>query len=286
MWPLAGEVYKDNFPEAKFFCGKLEQSDPSSVARHLGDIDLLLASPECRGHSPARGSRAVPGVSVRTAYQVLRYSKVLRPRWIVVENVLSMKSWTKYGFFIDELRRLGYFVREQALCASHFGVPQSRTRLFITCDLEAEPREIGLSRRARQATARSVIDQDGEYAFSPLRKPGRAANTLARASRAVKALGRWEPFVIVYYGTDGTGGWQTLDVPLRTITTLDRFAFVRPTENGYEMRMLQVPELKKAMGFPPAFSLRHGTRRERIHLLGNAVCPPVMKSIVRALTEG
>jgi DNA (cytosine-5)-methyltransferase 1 len=49
------------------------------------------------------------------------------------------------------------------------------------------------------------------------------------------------------------------------------------------MRMLQVPELKRAMGFDETFELRYGTRRERIHLLGNGVCPPVMEAVVRAL---
>jgi DNA (cytosine-5)-methyltransferase 1 len=51
------------------------------------------------------------------------------------------------------------------------------------------------------------------------------------------------------------------------------------------MRMLQVPELKEAMGFPVDFRLSRGTRRDRIKLLGNAVCPPVMKSIVEALVR-
>jgi DNA (cytosine-5)-methyltransferase 1 len=50
------------------------------------------------------------------------------------------------------------------------------------------------------------------------------------------------------------------------------------------MRMLQVPEIKAAMGFPDDYSLEHGTRREKIKLLGNAVCPPVMAAVVRALT--
>ena len=35
--------------------------------------------------------------------------------------------------------------------------------------------------------------------------------------------------------------------------------------------MLQVPELKRAMGLPEGFRLNHGTRRDRIRLLGNGV---------------
>jgi DNA (cytosine-5)-methyltransferase 1 len=55
---------------------------------------------------------------------------------------------------------------------------------------------------------------------------GRATETLARAKRAMDELGEGVPFLIVYYSTDGGGGWQTLDRPLRTLTTLDRFGLV------------------------------------------------------------
>jgi DNA (cytosine-5)-methyltransferase 1 len=49
--------------------------------------------------------------------------------------------------------------------------------------------------------------------------------------------------------------------------------------------MLQVAELRKAMGFPGNYRLERGTRRERVKLLGNAVCPPVMERIVGILTR-
>ena len=71
--------------------------------------------------------------------------------------------------------------------------------------------------------------------------------------------------------------------PLRTLTTLDRFGLV--TWNGLEpmLRMLQVDELKAAMGFTNSYSMEHGTRRDSIKMIGNGVCPPVMKAVVRAL---
>ena len=48
--------------------------------------------------------------------------------------------------------------------------------------------------------------------------------------------------------------------------------------------MLQVPELQRAMGFTKDYKLNQGSRRDRIKLLGNGVCPPVMEKIVAALT--
>jgi C-5 cytosine-specific DNA methylase len=52
------------------------------------------------------------------------------------------------------------------------------------------------------------------------------------------------------------------------------------------MRMLQVPELKRAMGFQAGYELNCGTRRDRIKFLGNAVCPPVMEAVVRSINCG
>ena len=99
-------------------------------------------------------------------------------------------------------------------------------------------------------------------------------------------LGETKPFLLVYYGSDGSGGWQRLNRPLRTITTVDRFALVKPDpKHGHVMRMLQVPELQAAMGMPLKMKLESGTRRDRIKMIGNAVCPPVMKHVIKRLTS-
>jgi DNA (cytosine-5)-methyltransferase 1 len=110
-----------------------------------------------------------------------------------------------------------------------------------------------------------------------------SASTLERAERGFAEMGEEASFLLVYYGTDGGGGWQRLDRPLRTVTTVDRFALVEPGPNGHNMRMLQVSELEKAMGFEGDYLMSRGTRRENITILGNGVCPPVMQAIVKQL---
>jgi DNA (cytosine-5)-methyltransferase 1 len=50
------------------------------------------------------------------------------------------------------------------------------------------------------------------------------------------------------------------------------------------MRMVQVPELRRAMGLGETFQMPIGTRRDKIRLLGNGVCPPVMAAVLRTLT--
>ncbi|MDX9955345.1 MAG: DNA cytosine methyltransferase [Anaerolineae bacterium] len=288
-WDLAGQVYNDNFPGAfrPADLARLTHTDLLHLRDEIGPIDLLLASPECTSHSVARGGKPKDEDSLRLSWNVWRFARVFQPRWMVIENVTAMKSWPRYKDFLRVLRQKGnYECLPQSLIASHFGVPQRRLRLYIVLDRERAPQPV-VSTSAEEPPACEVLAPNGRYAFSKLDKPGRAAKTLARAERAFEALGRDTPFLMVYYGTDASGGWQKLEAPLRTVTTLDRFALVRPDgEGGHLMRMLQPDELQKAMGFPQEFRLERGCRREKIHLLGNAVCPPVMEAIVRSLLAG
>lgn len=288
-WDLATRVYQDNFQGAIVKNKPLQLINVEQIQKKLGHIDLILASPECTSHSVARGKRKRVKWSMKLAFQVTRFSKVLRPRWIVIENVPNMRNWEHYDKFKSELEDQGYKVREQELIASNFGVPQSRKRLFLICDLLQEPPDITSSNETAIAPARTVVNLNGVYRSTPLDNGRRAAKTLARAQKGFEALGTETPFLLVYYGSDGDGsrGWQSLDVPLRTITTLDRFALVKPGPNGEGpvMRMLQPAELQAAMGFPDTFVMNHGNRRDKIHLLGNAVCPPVMKTIIEKLVD-
>ncbi|HEY1663823.1 MAG TPA: DNA cytosine methyltransferase [Verrucomicrobiae bacterium] len=282
LWPLAGEAHDANFPETEFVSGRLEEHNVDELVKKYGKIDLILASPECTNHSPAKGNKPRCEQSKDTAFQVIRFAKAFKPRWIVIENVVNMRKWSRYAEFKTSFENLGYKLREQVLNAAHFGVPQSRRRLFLLADLEKEPPEI-ISRK-RPIKVSNIVDLNGTYKWTPLRRPKRAAATLERAERGIAEMGTDKPFLLVYYGSDGGGGWQKLDRPLRTITTVDRFALVKPdTEHGHVMRMLQVPELQAAMGMPLKMKFQTGSRRERIKLIGNAVCPPVMKSVIKTI---
>ena len=57
---------------------------------------------------------------------------------------------------------------------------------------------------------------------------------------------------------------------------------------GYDMddsmRMLTAQECRAAMGFPADYKLPQ-QHRDAVHLLGNAVCPPVAARIITAMQE-
>lgn len=290
LWDRAAETFQLNFPQAKIYPRRLNRHLAARrVAQEVGPVELLLASPECTNHSVAKGSRTRDEESRRTAFEIFRFAKAWKPRWVVVENVVSMQCWDAYGDWLSRLQALGYYTRELKLNAEQFGVPQSRRRLYIVADAEREP-VVPRPRRRKLVPVSKVLmkhssKNEYNYELRPLDVSTRARPTLERAERAITTIGPDEQFLLVYYGSDAAGGWQTVDRPLRTITTLDRFALVVPNGKGHNMRMLQPPELSAAMGFPKRYQWPQMTRREHIKLIGNAVSPPVMKAIVRALVS-
>ncbi len=283
MCATATATFAANFPTAHAMTSRLEDVEIGALSARVGPIDILLASPECRNHTCAKGSAPRDESSRDTAMQVVEYARALRPRWLVIKNVVYMRPWSRYGELKGRLGTLGYHLDERTLDASDFVVAQSRSRLFLVGDRTGAP-NLSLRRyRGRRKSVKSILDAPGRWKTSPLFTARRAGTTLERAARGFEALGERKSFLLVYYGNDGSGGWQPLDRPLRTITTLDRFALVEHDGEGWRMRMLQVPELKRAMGFSDDFRLPVGTRRDRIRLLGNGVCPPVMEAVVRSL---
>lgn len=283
--PLAVATYKNNFPNAKVVEGRLNGRNAVRLIGDVGRVDLVLASPECTNHSVARGARAIDTASLESGLYVLPFIRAWKPRFLVLENVSRMQRWAGWEGFRAELSSTGYEHAVFILDAQHFGVPQARRRMFLlACREERPPTEIQSAAR-RVRTAAEVLDPPGTYVARPVYKRSRplAEATIERIKRGRKGVRGDEDFIIVYYGSDAAGGWQPLDRPLRTLTTLDRFGLVSGVGSATTLRMLQVPELKRAMGFPASFTLDRGSRRDQIRMIGNAVCPPVMKAVIEAL---
>ncbi len=284
--PVAAATYADNFPGAVVRCARLDHANGPEIVSDVGPVDLLLASPECTNHSIARGSRAIDEESRRSLLYFLPFIERWGPSYIILENVTRMRLWDGWHELLRYLNSAGYHIRQQVLDAADFGVPQKRRRLFVLCSRLGLPPEVRPRWQGPLASARTILDPRGTYTARPVvgRNRPLAEKTLERIRRGRNAIPA-DDFLIVYYGSDAAGGWQALDRPIRTLTTLDRFGLVSGTGPDTSLRMLQVPELRRAMGLPDEFRLEQGSRRDRIRLLGNGVCPPVMQAIVESLTR-
>jgi DNA (cytosine-5)-methyltransferase 1 len=284
-WETATITYKANFPGAEVKTARIEELVPKDLAKSYKP-DVLLTSPECTAHSIARGAKPGNESSRASALGIVDWIQAMEPRWVIVENVNRMKKWGRHNELVTSIEGENYVVSDLYLNAWDFGSAQARKRMFLICSREGHEitrKELLNRKRKPSKAAKDIINWTSDYKSRPLHTPSRAKPTLARAERAVAELGENVPFLIVYYGSDYAGGWQSLDAPLRTITTLDRFGLVTWDRGEPYLRMLQPDELKKGMGAGDDHKLPEGSRREKVKLCGNGVCSDVLEAIFKRI---
>lgn len=254
-WQVAIETHRLNFPQARAYCQDIAALNPLDVFGARDRLDLLWASPECTHHSVARGGRPRSEQGRASAWLILKWLSELYVRRVILENVPEFVSWGPLGAdgkplksgrgktfeaFVAALRALGYTVDWQVLCAADYGDPTTRRRLFLQAVrggariLWPEPthtQEPSLFAREPWRAAREIIDWSikGQSIFD--RKRPLAPSTMRRIAAGVRRYwGRWaQPFLAaIDHNGSGLDRAYSLDEPLRTVTTENRFALVEP----------------------------------------------------------
>lgn len=188
---------------------------------------------------------------------------------MVVENVPAFRSWALYPLWREALIHLGYKLTEQVLDAAEFGVPQNRERLIV---VGSRRRSIEVrSPMIAPVSAKSFLRFDDSVRWSPV--AGHVPATLDRVARGRRELG--QRFLAPYYSSGSGLTGRSIDRPIGTVTTLDRYLLV----DGDRCRCLTVDEYKAAQSFPANYHLG-GTRRDRIIQLGNAVPPLLAQGVL------
>ena len=113
--------------------GDMTQLTEEMLDEH-GPIDLLVGGTPCQSFSVAglRGGLADPRGNL--ALRFVQLVGVLRPEWVVWENVpgvLSSNGGRDFGTFLGALAELGYGFAYRILDAQWFGVAQRRRRVFV-----------------------------------------------------------------------------------------------------------------------------------------------------------
>ncbi|MBE3039276.1 MAG: DNA cytosine methyltransferase [Chloroflexi bacterium] len=254
-WRVAIETHHMNYPDARAYCQDLATLNPLDVFGARDKVDLLWASPECTHHSNARGGRPCSEQGRASAWLILKWLSELYVRRVILENVPEFLNWGPLGAdgkplaskkgemfraFVSALESMGYTVEWRLLCAADYGDPTTRTRLFVQAArggariLWPEPTHAkvpGLFAREPWRAAREIIDWSiqGQSIFD--RKKPLAPATMQRIAAGIRRYwGEWaEPFLTAIDHTgSGIPRAYTLDDPLRTITTENRFALVEP----------------------------------------------------------
>lgn len=237
-WKVAIASHTKNHPWARHINSNVEKLDPFEVVPGKR-VDLLVASPECRHHSTARGGRPVHDQKRASAWYILRWAELLYIKNILIENVPEFRKWgplnskgkrikalegKTYQMFLESLRSLGYHVEERILNAADYGDATTRRRLFIIA--RRHSKIVAWPKATHAAVqnglpgwrpAREVIDWSipGESIFG--RKRPLAPKTIDRIAEGLKKFaGPYaEPFLCVLRGT---GKARSLKKPIPALT--------------------------------------------------------------------
>lgn len=142
-WTTAIETHQQNHPWAEHRDAKVEELHPPDVAPP-GEVDILVAAPECTHFSNARGGKPVDEQKRASPWHVVDWAQKVRPTNILLENVPELESWgpvdedgqpTRNGelfeAWVNSLHALGYSVDWRVLNAADYGDATSRERLFV-----------------------------------------------------------------------------------------------------------------------------------------------------------
>ncbi len=133
----AAETYRHNHPTTTMLNCDIRKLSSVAIKRLVptGAGTVVFGGPPCQGFSYSNQRTRSPENPENWLFlDFLRVVQLLRPDWVVFENVRGIVNTAK-GVFVEEVvRRLekqGYTLSHGLLNAMDFGVPQDRARFFL-----------------------------------------------------------------------------------------------------------------------------------------------------------
>ena len=260
-WSVAIATHQLNHPTADHYTADINVIDPEAVVPE-GRVDVLVASPECRHFSRARGGKPLSDQSRMNPWAVHAWITALDVKRVLIENVPEFVSWgplnderrpdpDRKGLYFEEWVRslwgLGYDVDWRVLNSADYGEATSRVRFFLQARKDAKPilwpepthsRDGGgmMDDLPRWRGAREVIDwsnpgrsllDDPKYKKRPL-----SVKTRLRIARGIQRFcGPLAPFYTRLL--DIPDDLLPVDRPMPAIAAAGAISFVRPIVSEY-----------------------------------------------------
>lgn len=242
--PLLGDINSvapNDIPKARIWCGGFP----------------------CQDISLARGSKGREGLKGRRSGLFFRFAHLIekqRPEVIVIENVAGLFNSNQgrdFGVILQTLTNLGYAVSWRMLNSRYFGVPQSRTRVYLCCWLNNPQKALlalfdVLNSEKPQDERNGFITEDNPIGIFP--KVPKVSYCLAATS------GR-------HTGTDWSRTYVVDQVGVRRLTPI---------------------ESERLQGFPDNWTKLESQSNNdslRYHAIGNAVTVPVIRWIANKILK-
>jgi DNA (cytosine-5)-methyltransferase 1 len=269
--PFCLQVLRKQFPNVPKF-QDIRTLDPLAIPV----ADVWSGGFPCQDVSLARmGPR--PGLAGKRTGLFYDFARLLEqhsPRVVLLENVaglLSSHEGRDFAVVTRTLAELGYSVGWRVLNSQHFGVPQSRQRVFI----------IGCH-RDRSGPLQILFEPNGGTGDTEKNRQN-GTKPLSPFKEVIRGSGTENPvFQKIAYCLYATSARHTGTDWSRT--------YVSYPDQG-EVRRLTPVECEGIMGFPTGWTQLDEVNHEedvdspRYHALGNAVTPPVVATLALRIRD-
>lgn len=308
--PSAQECYKANFSDTFLNTKDIRLITPEEILKQINynNIDILDGSPPCASFSMSGKRDKLWGQEKQYSeskqrvddlfFEYIRLIKGLRPKVFIAENVEGLNigiaktvlGQNQFDMFNDQkdtilykMRDLGYRVDFRIINSVHFGLPQTRKRLFI----------IGVRNDLNKNPIFPLINDNRINTLSDAIKEIKNTDEELKESMVNEKYQVYKYLIRLKPGESGSdihenGSYFNLkrlewNKPCGTILQMEgrpsvACGHIHPDEN----RKLTIRELKKLQGFPDDFILT-GNYQQKWERIGRSVCPPVMKAISKRI---
>lgn len=292
----SNKIYSANFIHDAYSHDSIEDVLPSDIP----DFDVFCGGFPCQPFSIAGKRRGEVDPRGNLFKDIIRICQDKMPKVIFLENVKNLFSMNKGEIFSNykkELEKIGYDVYFDVLDSSNFRVPQSRPRVYI----------VAFRRDLKVSNFEFPVGYEDRLTVSDIINPG---------DNSIPLGPRWEFYVDYYNGVKSeldcdfvipktrkkleridkdaklddcifqlrSSGVRALSInkPLPTLAVSISGGGAMIPIYSKEKRHLSILELQRVMGFPDHFKFPV-SRTAAIKGLANAVCPPVIEEIGRAI---
>lgn len=292
------KTYRQNFGIG-FDSKDIFEINPST----LPDFDMLCAGFPCQPFSAAGKELGFKDSRGTIFFRLMSVIEAKKPQIVFLENVPNLVRHDKgrtFRVITEKLMGAGYNISSAILDSAYFGIPQSRSRIYI----------VGL---------RKDIYEGRIVEFTKKRTEKTALRPyIIHGDRSIPVTKRWDEYIDYYLGIKTidemsfdvprtrksleriatncdlsdcvfqvrSSGVRALsiDSPLPTLTVLNSGGGAHIPILSKERRHLSVNEMKRVMGFPDNYDFTAVSRTDAAKQLANAVCPPVINSVFRDIT--
>lgn len=274
------------------------------IPSELPDFDLICAGFPCQPFSAAGKELGFEDARGTVFFKLLDIIRQKKPKIVFLENVPNLvrhDGGNTFATIKNSLVEAGYALSPVLLDSSYFGIPQSRSRIYIVGlrkDVYGDL-HINFTTKITDRTPLRPFLNNGDY--------------------SIPITPRWEEYIDLYTGAKTeeelsfvvprtrkqlervadkcdvrdcifqvrSSGVRalSLDNPFPTFTVLNSGGGAHIPILSKERRHLNLTEMKRIMGFPDWYSFDAVSKTDAAKQLANAVCPPVICSIFRDILK-